>query len=145
MQTTTTERAPSAYANARAAELLPLVEAWKAAEDAYSSANIAPAAAEAERNILAALNHAKRANLILLVDDLTSALSHVDGCAHAAQVERNRLADARQAARDALSVAGYGVYSIYDVDRLIELCCYQRPELEGFLVAWIDYLAGMAE
>ncbi len=144
MQTATIDRAPSDYAQARRAELLPLVEAWKAAEDAYS-AYTTPAAALAERNILDALNNAHRAGLVLLIDDLTSALSHVDGCMAASRAERERLSNAREAAREAMSKAGYGCYSINDLELLALWTTPGRPDLEVFLHGRIDYLAGMGE
>lgn len=118
-----------------APQLLELLQAWRASEDAYGTAGFEPAASAAERSIIAALNHAKRANLILLIDDLTSALSHVDGCMAAH--------DAREAARAALQAAGVSVYCYQQMQELADET--SDPALEVHLQGRADYLREMGE
>lgn len=125
-----------------APQLLSLLQAWRASEDAYSQ-DTEPAASKAERFIIGALNNAKHAGMILLVDDLTAALSHVDGCSAAYEARRKELSDAREAARNALRDAGV---SVYDYTRMQELADQAAdPALQVFLLCRADYLKEMGE
>lgn len=126
-----------------APQLLELLQAWRASEDAYGTAGFEPAASAAERSIIAALNHAKRANLILLVDDLTAALEHVDGCMAAYEARRKEVSDAREAARAALQAAGVSVYSYEQMQELADET--SDPALQVHLQGRADYLREMGE
>jgi hypothetical protein len=127
----------------RAAKAVPLIQAWKLADEARNNF-FEPAAAQAERAILTALNHAHRAGMILLVDDLTSALSHVDGCAAAYETERRRRSEASHDARVAVIAAGFGCFEYEAIEGLIDLC-HGRPDLEAFLSKQLDFINEMAE
>lgn len=127
----------------QAGQAIALVRAWKAAEDACSNLR-EPAASLAERSILTALNHASRAGMVLLTDDLTAALSHVDGCAAAFEAERSRLVDARFAARADVVAAGFQIYTYDGVSDLLN-AVDGYPELDAFVTEWGDYVAGMVE
>lgn len=125
-----------------APQLLNLLQAWRASEDAYGSHD-EPAASKAERFIIGALNNAKHAGMLLLVDDLTAALSHVDGCSRAYDARRQELSETREAARAALRQVGISVYSHTQMQDLADQAA--DPAMQVFLQCRADYLREMGE
>lgn len=101
-----------------------------------------PAAAEAETHILIALNQARRAGLTLLIDDLTAALTHVDGCNKSHQKRCGEQFDEMYKAQAALIDAGFDVTRPDGCEALNDLT--QDAELEHFLLGRADSLRDYA-
>ena len=127
--------------DARAA--LPLVRAWIASDNAYTIAAREPARARCEALLLAAADVAAGIGSLLLSDDIEDARDHVKG-------ERARFLDglraaslARDAAKEALHVAGISVNRGDHVDALIDAAHGDADgdAIADFLWAYMDYVS----
>jgi hypothetical protein len=106
--------------NRSAVELGALALRWAEANKALHDHHM-PAAAHAELCIIEAIKQAEYAGLTLLQDDLSAALTHVDGCWKAHCAKEDALAAAEKQAREDLIAAGVNPLSQGDVDRLYGL------------------------